>query len=123
MLFKKPGKRLGLRKKAEESLQSSEAIRKRVFESSQIPIVVIDPASSKYIDCNQAAIEIYGFSSRDEIVGKTPEHFSAPYNTTERLLMIRRDIILTKHWQKVRLYLNGNMSASMENAGMQRFIW
>ncbi len=76
--LQKARQELGLRKKAEESLQSSEAIRKRVFESSQIPIVVIDPASSKYIDCNQAAIEIYGFSSRDEIVGKTPEHFSAP---------------------------------------------
>ncbi|HAM50495.1 MAG TPA: hypothetical protein DCP92_07280, partial [Nitrospiraceae bacterium] len=49
-----------------------------VFESSRIPIVVMDAATFEYIDCNPAAVEIYRFASRKEILGKTPLEVSAP---------------------------------------------
>jgi PAS domain S-box-containing protein len=66
------------RKRAEEALRESEAFRKRVFESSQIPIIVMDAATFKYIDCNPAAVEIYRFASCEETLGKTPLDVSAP---------------------------------------------
>jgi PAS domain S-box-containing protein len=56
----------------------SEAFRKRVFDSSRVPIVIMDAATYKYVDCNSAAVEIYRFSSREEVIGKTPLDFSAP---------------------------------------------
>jgi PAS domain S-box-containing protein len=65
-------------KQAEKVLRESESFRRRVFESSRIPIVVMDAATFKYIDCNPAAVEIYRFTSREEILGKTPLDFSAP---------------------------------------------
>jgi len=66
------------RKQAEESLREIETLRKRVFESSGIPIVVMDLETFKYIDCNQAAAEIYRFPSCASAVGKTPFDVSAP---------------------------------------------
>jgi len=51
---------------------------KRVFESSLVPIVVMDAATFKYIDCNPAAVKIYNFVSRNETLGKTMSDVSAP---------------------------------------------
>ncbi|HCV42647.1 MAG TPA: hypothetical protein DGH68_04115, partial [Bacteroidetes bacterium] len=65
------------RKLDEEALRESGAFRKRVFDSSRIPIVVMDAATLKYVDCNPAATEIYHFSSREETLGKSPMDVSA----------------------------------------------
>lgn len=53
-------------KLAAEALQESAALRRRIFDSSRVPIAVIDPESMTYVDCNPAAIAAYGFSSREE---------------------------------------------------------
>jgi PAS domain S-box-containing protein len=50
----------------------NEQFRNRVFESSPIPIVLMDAESYKYIDCNQAAVKIYQYSSKQETLGKSP---------------------------------------------------
>ncbi|ODS69848.1 MAG: hypothetical protein ABS38_03985 [Acidovorax sp. SCN 68-22] len=57
-------------------LQSA-AYNRRVYQDSPVPIVIIDPAVG-IVDCNLAAVHIYGFSSRDEVLGKMPLDFSAP---------------------------------------------
>ena len=56
----------------------SEAFRKRIFDSSHVPIVIMDSSTFTYIDCNPAAVEIYRFPSREEVLGKGPMDFSAP---------------------------------------------
>jgi len=66
------------RKKAEAALQESEAYNKLLFRESRLPLVVVDPATERFIDCNQAAVEIYGFSSREETLGKTVTDVSTP---------------------------------------------
>ena len=66
------------RKIAEKALKESELFRKRVFESSPIPIVVMDVESNRFIDCNPAAVKAYGFSSYEETLTKTPIDISAP---------------------------------------------
>jgi PAS domain S-box-containing protein len=53
-------------------LNESAAFRKRVFESSPMPIVVLDAATYRCVDCNPAATQIYRFRSREETLGKTP---------------------------------------------------
>jgi len=65
-------------KNYEKTLRESEEFRKRVFDSSRIPIVVMDGNNYKYIDCNTAALNFYGFSSKEEALGKTPLEVSAP---------------------------------------------
>jgi PAS domain S-box-containing protein len=74
----KVNQELNLRRKAEKELLSSKAFSKRIFETSITPIVVMEAETYKYIDCNPAAISIYGFTSREEMLGKTPLDVSAP---------------------------------------------
>lgn len=52
--------------------------RERVFESSPMPIVIMDAKTYKYIDCNWASIAIYGYPSKEVLFGKTPMDVSAP---------------------------------------------
>lgn len=56
----------------------SDAFRKRVFESSAIPIVVMDPQTFNYVDCNAAALSIYGFKSMEEALRKNLMDVSPP---------------------------------------------
>ncbi|MFH2142597.1 MAG: PAS domain S-box protein [Bacteroidota bacterium] len=57
----------------------SDAFRKRIFESSMTPIIVMDSLTFKYIDCNPAAVSIYGFASLEETLSKTLFDVSANY--------------------------------------------
>jgi two-component system cell cycle sensor histidine kinase/response regulator CckA len=59
-------------------LRISEGFRKRVFEGSHVPVVVMDAGTGKYVDCNPAAVAIYGFSSQAETMRKTLLDVSAP---------------------------------------------
>jgi len=59
-------------KTRKKSLTKNENIGQRIFDSSVIPIVVMDPDSYEYLELNEAAVAVYGFSSREEALGKTP---------------------------------------------------
>ncbi len=52
--------------------------RKRAFESSIVPMVVMDSRTYGFIDCNPAAAAIYRFHTCEETIGKTPLDVSAP---------------------------------------------
>ncbi|MCZ2405519.1 MAG: PAS domain S-box protein [Burkholderiales bacterium] len=62
---------------AQATLEHSAAYNKRVYQDSPVPIVIIDPAIG-IVDCNQAAVRIYGFESRAQVLGRMPLDFSAP---------------------------------------------
>ena len=80
------------RKQAEDKLKESEAYNKMLFQESHRPIVVYDPAADGFIDCNPAAVKMYGFSSREDVLGKTPMDVSAPtqYDGTDSLTASQR---------------------------------
>ncbi|MGM0504637.1 MAG: PAS domain S-box protein [Bacteroidota bacterium] len=67
------------RAKAENELKKSETIRKKIFESSSIPMVIMDAEYFEFVDLNDAAVEIYGYDTRDDVVGKTQVDVSADY--------------------------------------------
>jgi two-component system, cell cycle sensor histidine kinase and response regulator CckA len=54
-------------------------VRDRAFENAILPIVVMDTESQRFIDCNPAAVAIYGFGDRDATLGKTPADVSTPF--------------------------------------------
>jgi len=66
------------RELVQKKLQKSELFRMKFFESSLIPIIVMDYATNTFLDCNPAAASIYRFSSIAETIGKTPLDVSAP---------------------------------------------
>ena len=58
-------------------LQESEEYNKCLFENSRIPLVIMDAATLKYTDCNKAAIDIYGFKNKNDVLGLSPIDVSA----------------------------------------------
>ncbi len=79
LLFANISRDITVQKQDSKALQESEAFRRRIFESSRLPIVIMDAETFRYIDCNQAATEIYRFASREETLQKTPLDVSAPF--------------------------------------------
>jgi diguanylate cyclase (GGDEF)-like protein/PAS domain S-box-containing protein len=63
---------------AEGRLRESEAYNKVLFVDSRIPLVVMDPKTSRFVDCNQAAVDIYGVGDRDTVLGMSVADVSAP---------------------------------------------
>ncbi len=64
------------RDKAEAALHKSEEKFRNVFESSNDAMILLD--ENKFFDCNNAALKVFGCSTRDEFCGKHPSEFSPP---------------------------------------------
>jgi two-component system sensor histidine kinase/response regulator len=71
-------KDIAAQKSAQRRLQQSEAYNAMLFQQSRRAMVVMEEANGTFIDCNDAAVQIYGFASREELLGKTPRDISAP---------------------------------------------
>ncbi len=57
------------RKKTEEALRESEERLRNIFSSSPDAITVSD-SEGNIIECNQATLDMHGFSSKQELIGK-----------------------------------------------------
>ncbi|HNM39558.1 MAG TPA: PAS domain S-box protein, partial [Giesbergeria sp.] len=64
-------------KVAEASLRDSEAYNKMLFQESSRPIIILDPDFG-YIDCNPAAVRIFGVNAKSQLLGKGLLFLSAP---------------------------------------------
>jgi PAS domain S-box-containing protein len=58
-------------------LSESNEFRSLVFETSPLAMVVMDADSLRFLDCNPAALAIYGCSTKQDLLGKTPGDLSA----------------------------------------------
>lgn len=58
------------RKQAEETLKSSEYTLRTLFEGASDALFLID--DHKIIDCNQAALDLFGYVSKESVMGKNP---------------------------------------------------
>ncbi|BAL23838.1 EAL domain-containing protein [Azoarcus sp. KH32C] len=64
------------RKQAEQALLDSETYNKTLFERSYIPQAIVDPETRRFVDCNDAAVAIYGCKDRSELIGRSPMDFA-----------------------------------------------
>lgn len=64
-------------KEAHISLEKNKYYRKTIFESSKFPLVVMDAETLAFTDANKAAVNALGFSTIEELLGKTPYDISA----------------------------------------------
>ncbi|MEE9224377.1 MAG: PAS domain S-box protein [Thermoplasmata archaeon] len=87
---KKPVKMIGIvqditdRRKAELAREESEERFKRILESSPDPITVTD-LEGNIIECNQAMLKTFGFSSKDEAIGLNALEYISPGNREEAM--------------------------------------
>jgi len=63
-------------KRAQETLRRSEERFRSLFELSRDAIMLSDP--ERFLDCNAAAVRMFGYSSKEEILGKHPADLSPP---------------------------------------------
>ena len=61
------------RKTAEIALRDSERMFRALFEDTSVAVTIRDVVTQKFIDCNPAALHLYGFRSREELYDTTPE--------------------------------------------------
>jgi len=76
-----------LRERIEErtrELRRSENRFRSLFEATNAAVILRDPKDKKCIDCNQAALDMFGFDHRVDIVGTLPSHLFA-HNGTEKM--------------------------------------
>ncbi|URI09161.1 ATP-binding protein [Aquincola tertiaricarbonis] len=72
-----------LRRERDEARRDADRMRRAVdyadklFRHSMRPMVIYDPAGG-FIDCNEAAVRIYGMKSREDVIGLTPLDVQAP---------------------------------------------
>lgn len=66
------------RSQAEAGLRHSELKFRRLFEGSADAMLLLDLASGRFIDCNQAAVEMLDYSSREEVMHHLPADLSPP---------------------------------------------
>lgn len=67
------------RKKAEENLRESERKFRTLFDSSYDAVLMLDERG--IFDCNQKTIEMFGLSSKEELLGRNPGEFSPKFQT------------------------------------------
>lgn len=65
-------------KKAEADLRDSEEKFRLLFEAAPDPILLMDD-SCRFIDCNSAAVRMFGLTSRGNILHRNPAYFSPEY--------------------------------------------
>ncbi|MBN2636280.1 MAG: PAS domain S-box protein [Prolixibacteraceae bacterium] len=64
-------------RKAKEKVEENESKFKNLYESLSIAYLILEDGVC--IECNKAALEIYGVESKDEIIGKSPTEFSPEF--------------------------------------------
>ncbi|HLE75231.1 MAG TPA: PAS domain S-box protein [Candidatus Bathyarchaeia archaeon] len=76
--------------KVKEIKESAEKLRS-IFDSSPDAITVSD-LNRKIIDCNQAKVRMHGFSSKDELIGKSFLELVSPKDR-QRVLLCMQEIV------------------------------
>ncbi len=80
------------RKQTEEALKQSEENYRALFDSAVIGMVLLDAVTMKIAMANQAAVEMFGFSSVEEVLGLDAFAFILPENREEYLEITQKAI-------------------------------
>lgn len=64
--------------RSEAQNMAAQSMRQRLFDHSQVAMVVLDPVTFTLIECNDAAVRAYGFRDRDDTLGRNAMDVSAP---------------------------------------------
>lgn len=79
--------------RSEAQNAAAQSMRQRLFDNSQVPMVVLDPVSFTLIECNDAAVRAYGFADRASTLGRNAMDVSAPVQRDGR-----PSVVAGRHW-------------------------
>lgn len=85
---------MAARKHAEQALRESESYNKLLFADSRMAMVVLDPETLRFVDCNQAAADIYGLPDRQTVLTLGVDKMSTPvqYDGGDSATLARRNV-------------------------------
>jgi PAS domain S-box-containing protein len=88
------------RRRAQEALQESEQCYRELFELESDAVILVDSETHRYVDVNQAAQRLYGYS-REEFLQMTPESVSVePEKTHENIVTSDAHVPVRWHRKK-----------------------
>ncbi len=76
---------ISVRKQMESDLVDSEAKYRNLFETKNEAVIFIDAETMQFVDINEAACEMYGYT-REEMIGMKPGDISADAESTQQVL-------------------------------------
>jgi|CXWL01.1.fsa_nt_gi PAS domain S-box-containing protein len=85
-------------KKAEYALRESEETFRRLFNESADPILLLDDTG--FTDCNQSAVAVFGYSSKQEILNKKPWEVSPERQPDGSLSAEKAEAMIAKALQQ-----------------------
>ncbi len=83
------------RKEAEQALQESEERYRHLFEAESDAIVVFDAVTRRFLDVNEAALKLYGYT-RDEFSQMTLKDITVEPEATERSVQLSLEGVTSK---------------------------
>ncbi|MDQ7092524.1 PAS domain S-box protein [Desulfosporosinus sp. PR] len=89
-------------KRAEEALKASELTFRTLFEGSSDAILILD--DNKFVDCNPATLELLGYDSKENIIGKSlwelsPQFQAKDISSQEKALDIIKTVQKNKKFE------------------------
>ena len=88
------------RKNGELALRRSEALAMAIFNASSDAVCLLN--DGVILDCNASALPLFGFSSRQEIVGKSVLEFSPEFQSDGSTTIDKLNAVLTHFYQHGR---------------------
>ena len=88
------------RKRAEEALRESEQRYRQLFETESDAIFVVDCESGRFLDANQAALKMYGYSREEFLRLRDVDVSTEPDQTRQAIVKHQTAIPLRRHRRK-----------------------
>jgi PAS domain S-box-containing protein len=76
---------IGPRKEAEEALRESEERYRRLFEAESDAIIILDRDTGRFVDTNEAALRLYGYSREEFLRLRAADISSEPTQTRQAI--------------------------------------
>jgi PAS domain S-box-containing protein len=117
------------RKEAEEQLRASEQLKKAIFEGSADAIFLVNAQSSIIEDVNKQAMQLFGYRSKEEIVGRQGDSLQKHPYSEEQLKEILAEIQNKKYWSAELEYISrtgrefwGNAAVSFISVDSEQYF-
>ncbi len=82
-------------RRAEREILEREKKYRSLFEASRDGIILTD-LDGRFLDCNPAALDIFGVASKDQLLGRSFLDFSSTYQSDQELSLAQFHDIITK---------------------------
>jgi PAS domain S-box-containing protein len=94
------------RKEAEDRLRESEQLKKAIFEGSADAIFLVNAQTSIIEDLNRQAMQLFGYKSKEEVIGRQGDSLQKKPYTEEQIQEIIKEIHNKKYWSAEMEYIS-----------------